>query len=105
MSTEQAYISGFIKRAAEYGLDQNQAEDLLKQSMSHKESAEKDTSSDYHMYADDFRRTAKMIGRSDKEADSWYKKFYNKAKKMKPDALAKEMKRVHYNRGYDKVEG
>jgi hypothetical protein len=40
MNTEQAYINGFIKRAAEYGLNQNQAEDLLKQSMSHKEEIE-----------------------------------------------------------------
>ena len=28
---QQAYINGFVKRAAEYGLDQNQAVELLKQ--------------------------------------------------------------------------
>ena len=31
MSTQQAYINGFVKRASEYGLDQNQAVELLKQ--------------------------------------------------------------------------
>jgi hypothetical protein len=31
MSTQQAYINGFVKRASGYGLDQNQAVELLKQ--------------------------------------------------------------------------
>ena len=30
MNTEQAYIEGFVKKASEYGFDENQAMDLLK---------------------------------------------------------------------------
>jgi hypothetical protein len=31
MNTQQAYINGFVKRAAQHGLDHTQAIDLLKQ--------------------------------------------------------------------------
>jgi hypothetical protein len=96
-SIKQAYSAGFIKRASEYGLNTEQALALLQK-------AAKDTSSDYHLYADDYRRTAKMIGLSDAEANNWYNQHYAKAKKMSRKALAKEMQRVHYNRGYDRVD-
>jgi hypothetical protein len=95
---KEAYIQGFVKKAYEYGLPIEQALALLKE-------AAKDTNSDYHLYADDYRRTAKMVGLSDSDADNWYKKHYDEAKKMSRKTFAKEMKRVHYNRGYDKVDG
>lgn len=33
MTSEQAYVDGFVKRAAEYGFDETEAMNILKQAM------------------------------------------------------------------------
>lgn len=59
---------------------------------------------DYRLYAEDHRNTAKMLGHSDAETEKWYNSAYSKAKNMKTDELAREMRRVYYNKGHDETK-
>lgn len=94
MNIQQAYINGFIKRAAEHGINQNDAVEILKNV----------DDQDLRHYAEDYKRSARMLGLSPEEQQQWYDKHYEQGKTLDPAEFAKEMRRVYYNRGYDKLE-